>query len=194
MQCLQDKKRNFLKDACSCDEETEMKLMKERHVSWSWRRSRATVGWQQMIWKKKSRACKQGKKKRHLCVTVQWLLLRLGYGAAFHLGCGACETADPSLARRINQKVRGASHSCAHGRKKEKRGGKWDEEQAQRPMDKKWVERRSGWFCFLLGSRMQTVKAVEQEISICQEMDHIIEKVLVHPRRQQQLMQEDDIV
>ena len=37
--------------------------MKGRHVSWSWRRSRATVGWQQRIVKKKPGACKQGKKE-----------------------------------------------------------------------------------------------------------------------------------
>ena len=37
--------------------------MKERHVSWSWRRSRGSVGWQQMIWKKKSRACELVKKE-----------------------------------------------------------------------------------------------------------------------------------
>ena len=42
---------------------SKMKSMKAKHVSWSWRRSRATVGWQQMIWKKKSGACKQGKKE-----------------------------------------------------------------------------------------------------------------------------------
>ena len=34
-------------------------------------------------------------------------------------------------------------------------------------------------FLMLLGTRMQTVKAVEQEISIRQEMDRIIEKVHV---------------
>ena len=44
-------------------ERSEMKLMKERHVSWSWRRTRATVGWQQKIVNKKSGACKQEKKE-----------------------------------------------------------------------------------------------------------------------------------
>ena len=34
-------------------------------------------------------------------------------------------------------------------------------------------------FLILLGTRMQTVKAVEEEISIRQEMDRILEKVLV---------------
>ena len=54
---------------------------------------------------------------RQLCVTVQWMLLRLGHGAALHLGSGACETADASPAVR----VRGPSHPCAHGRKRRER-------------------------------------------------------------------------
>ena len=41
----------------------ESKPLKERHVSWSGRRSRATVGRRQMIWKKKLRTCRQERKE-----------------------------------------------------------------------------------------------------------------------------------
>ena len=40
--------------------------------------------------------------------------------------------------------------------------------------------------------QVQMVKAVEEEISTSQEMDRIIEKVLVPPRRQQQHTQENE--
>ena len=52
MQSLQDKKRNFHKDACACDE--EMRKVREDPMK---------VGWRQMIVKMKSGACKQGKKE-----------------------------------------------------------------------------------------------------------------------------------
>ena len=95
-------------------ERSEMKSMKERHASWSWRKSRAVVGWQQMIWKKKSGACKQGKKEE---AAVR--LSPIG-AASIRLWSGSSpwerhmqQQQDPRPARGIRQKVRGSSHSCA---------------------------------------------------------------------------------
>ena len=44
-------------------ERLERKLKKERRVIWSWLRSRATIEWQQKIWKNNFGACRQGKKE-----------------------------------------------------------------------------------------------------------------------------------
>ena len=43
------------------------KWRKGRYVYLLYRRSRATVGWRQMIWKKKSRTCMQEKERRDSC-------------------------------------------------------------------------------------------------------------------------------
>ena len=63
---MQDKKRSFLKEACACEEEMrevseEMEEKKVRFATLS--ENRETVELQQMIWKKKSRSCRQGRKE-----------------------------------------------------------------------------------------------------------------------------------
>ena len=129
---------------------------------------RGTFGRQQMIWKTKSGACKQRKKG------VQWMLLRLCYGAALHLGSGARKASDPSPARGVQQKVRSSNHSSACGVKRRRRRGRRgaSTKGSQSPNGSTsalWAQTKAFWlvlFMILLGTRMQTVRAVEEEISI----------------------------
>ena len=86
----------------------------------------------------------------------------------------------------LDQQIQGSSHYCAHGKeeKREEENGKRSKRK-ERPVNK-WVHERQGvvtkasWLVslwILLGTRMQMVKAVEEEISIRRKMDRMIEKV-----------------
>ena len=109
-------KKNYLKDACACDEEMvkvrdEINEREARILELAQKSSNCRMEAGQGL-------ASRGRKKRQLWVSVQWVLLRLAYGAALHLGGGARKTASP--ARGIQQKVGGSSNSCAHGRKRRK--------------------------------------------------------------------------
>ena len=185
MHCLQYKKRKFLKDVCTCDEgvrkvRDEINEREARFLELAEKSSNCLMAADDL--EEEIKGLQAGKERRGSCE----MLLRLGHGAAFHFGSGACETADPSPARRIQPKVRGSSHSHAHDRKRRERR-RVRSKRKERSVAK-WVHKRQVGamkafrlvlLLILLGTRMQTVRAVEEEISIRQEMDHKIEKVLV---------------
>ena len=102
-------------------------------------------------------------------------------------GSGACKAADPSPARGVQQKVRRSSHSSAYGRSGRRRRGGRGASTKEQPVAKLVHLRRVGamkafrlvQFVILLGTRMQTVKSVEEDISIRQELGRTIETDLV---------------
>ena len=103
-----------LKDACACDE--EMRKVRdeidESEARFLGRRSRATVGWQQMIWKKKSRACKQGKKEEaavlHSPRVAAWTRLWI----SFSLACKASKPCTKNSSEGSWQEEKGEEEKC----------------------------------------------------------------------------------
>ena len=105
LQSLQDKKRNYLKDACACEEEIQKlrEEMEERQARFRlYQRSRATVGWRQMTWKKGSRFCRQGWKEEAAVRRRQMdaALNQPWWSRSSHLN-STCRTVHSSPARRV---------------------------------------------------------------------------------------------
>ena len=111
---------------------------------------RSSVGWQQMFWRKRPGPCKQARTEEaavHLrpmdavSIQPQW--------NSFHLGSRSCEATDPTHGRKRRRRSRQMSPPAPGGRNE---------------------GCRLVLFLILLVTRMQAVKAVEEEISIRQEL------------------------
>ena len=154
-----------------------------------------------MIWKKKSGACKQVKKEE--------AAVRLTpMGAASTV---SWSSSSPGERRMQDSRSKPCKRNSTEGSKFQPLLCTWQEEKKEEKRLERskrkeqpflmWLYQRqvgamrAFWlvlFLILLGTRMQTVRAVEEEISIRREMDRKFEKVHVHPHKQQQQMQEDE--
>ena len=121
LQSLQDKKRNYIKEACACEEEMRnvFEEVEERRVRLETLSEKSgNCRRQQMIWKTKSRSCKQGNREEAAvrCGPTDVALIQPWWSRS--LACGA------ALTEHFTQAP------ASPGDEREDWEGDWDDEKA----------------------------------------------------------------
>ena len=190
MQSLQDKQRIFLKDACACDEE-----MRKVEVEINERETRclelAETSNGRMAaedLEEELRSLQAGEERRDSCASQsKGCCFDPVLEQLFTLGRRMRDSRSNTSRKNSSEGSRSQSPLCTWQEKKRKEESGKRSKRKEQPVAKFVHKRQVGamkafrlvLFLILLGTRTQTVNAVEDEISVRQEMDRRLEKVPV---------------